>query len=90
MSRSSSTFLRGANSGDGDRSLDEPSVLAALNSSGKADLLQLSGMLQANPKVVEEVLWGLLSRDFVRRVDGGVYELTETGQRALRYSSSAR
>jgi Mn-dependent DtxR family transcriptional regulator len=90
MSRPSSNFLRGANSGDGDRSPDESSVLAALNSVGKGELLSLSGLLRANPKAVEDVLWRLLSRDYVRRVDSDVYELTNAGRRALRYTSSAR
>ena len=90
MSRPSSNFLRGANSGDGERSLDEPTVLAALNSMERAELLRLSAQLQASPRAVEEVVWGLLSRDYVRRIDSDVYELTEAGKRALRYTSSAR
>lgn len=92
MPNPSSDFLRSANTaswGSEGPPVDDSAVLAAAASPRVNTLRELADVLQTNPAAIVRVVEKLAAEGLIN-LSGEDLTLSPTGERALRYASSAR
>lgn len=90
MANASSTFLRGANANAIGSNVespvpDESAVLAAVGKPAFTDTSGIANALGTTQQAVEPLIGSLLDKKLIDSIDGGGFELSPGGERAVRY-----